>query len=155
VSAGRRRALVVAGVAAGVAYAAVAAQSRPLTGAAAVAVAVPAVVVLAAAARRPRPRSVPAAAGPRPDVGLGPGAQQVPAPGGPGGLRRTALAWAVLAALATAVELVAFLRQPAYNVGSPDHPTISLLLDPLTGAGPSRFAAWCCWLGLGWAVLRR
>ncbi|MFL6130836.1 MAG: hypothetical protein ACJ73E_17445, partial [Mycobacteriales bacterium] len=71
------------------------------------------------------------------------------------GRRRTALAWGAVVALTAAVELLALAGQPAYDVAAPDHPTISLLLDPLTGAGPTRFAAWCCWLGLGRAVLRR
>jgi hypothetical protein len=126
----RRRLLVAAGIL----YAALASLSRPFTGAAAVAVAVPAVIVLVGACRR-RP----------------------PAPGaaGRGRVRRTALGWGALLVLAGAVELVALARQPAYDVASPEHPTISLLLDPVTEGGPLRFVAWCCWLGLGWAVARR
>jgi hypothetical protein len=120
-------------VAAGILYAALASLSRPFTGAAAVAVAVPVAIVLVLACRRP------------------------PAPGdaGRGRVRRTALGWGALVLLAGAVELVALARQPAYDVASPEHPTISLLLDPVTEGGPFRFVAWCCWLGLGWAVARR
>lgn len=127
----RRRRLVLA---AGLLYAALASLSRPLTGVAAAAVAVPAVIVLVRACRRRPPAS--------PDAGRG-------------RVRRTALGWATLVGLAGAVELVALARQPAYDVASPEHPTISLLLDPVTEGGPLRFVAWCCWLGLGWAVTRR
>jgi hypothetical protein len=58
-------------------------------------------------------------------------------------------------ALVAVVELAALVRQPAYDVASPEHPTISVLLDPVNGGGPTRFVAWCGWLALGWAVLRR
>ena len=128
---GHRRRLAVA---AGVLYAALASLSRPLTGAAAVAVAVPAVIVLVRACRRRPP---------------------APGDGGRGRVRRTALGWGTLVLLAGVVELAALARQPAYNVASPEYPTISLLLDPVTEGGPLRFVAWCCWLGLGWAVARR
>jgi hypothetical protein len=70
-------------------------------------------------------------------------------------VRRTAVAWGAVVALAGAVELVALARQPAYNVASPDHPTISLVLDAVTEVQPFRFVAWCCWLYLGWVVGRR
>ena len=118
-------------LAAGVLYAGLAALTRPLTAAAAVAVAIPAAVLLIRTARR---RPSPALPDPR---------------------RRTAAAWAALVVLAAAVEVVAFVRQPAYDVASPDFPTLSLLLDPVTEAGPTRFLAWCCWLWAGWALARR
>ena len=82
----------------------------------------------------------------------GPGPQALPTDPRP---RRTAAAWAVLVLLGGAWELAAWLRQPAYDVASPDHPTLSLLLDPVTGSGPGRFAAWCAWLYVGWRVARR
>jgi hypothetical protein len=110
-------------------YAALASLSRPFSAAALVAVAVPVLVVLAAS-RRP-----------------------VPAPPRP--LRRTAVACGALLTLAAVVELVAFVRQPAYNVAAPDLPTLSVLLDPLTGAGLTRFLAWCGWLFVGWQLVRR
>lgn len=127
----RRRLAAAAGL---FLYAALASLSRPLTGIAAVAVAVPVVIVLVRACRR-----------------------RSPAPGDVGHtrVRRTAVGWGALVVLAGAVELVALARQPAYDVASPEHPTISLLLDPVTEDGPVRFVAWCCWLGLGWAVTRR
>jgi hypothetical protein len=122
-------------------YAAAASSTAPLTTAAAVAVAVPATAVLVLVIRRrPGPWSQAA----RPD----------PLPPGPR-LRRTAAAWAVLVVLGATGEFAAWLRQPAYDVASPDHPTLSLLLDPVTGGGPGRFAAWCAWLYAGWRVARR
>jgi hypothetical protein len=120
-------------VGAGALYAGVASLSRPLTGAAAVAVAVPIAIVLI---RAWRPRPVPV----------------VPAPFA---VRRTALAWGAVLVLAATVELVAFARQPAYNVADADLPTLSVLLDPLTGAGPTRLLAWCAWLWVGWRLVRR
>jgi hypothetical protein len=122
-------------VIAGVAYAAVATLSRPLTAAAAVAVAIPvAIVLVRSVRRRPPPTARAAVTGPR---------------------RRTAAAWGTVVILAAALELVAFSRQPAYNVATPDFPTLSVLLDPLTVARPTRFVLWCCWLWAGWALARR
>ena len=111
-------------------YAGVASLSRPFSGAAVVAVAVPVAVVLVRSRRR------------RPAV------PNVP-------LRRTAVAWGAVLGLATVVELVAFVRQPAYDLASPALPTLSVLLDPLTSAGPTRFLAWCGWLWVGWELARR
>jgi hypothetical protein len=87
----------------------------------------------------------------------GPGSPAVPTDPPPTGprLRRTAAAWAVLVVLGGAWELASWLRQPAYDVASPEHPTLSLLLDPVTGGGPGRFAAWCGWLYVGWRLVRR
>jgi len=112
-------------------YAAVASLSRPFSAAAVVAVAVPLGIVLVRSRRR------------RPAVPV-----DVP-------LRRTAVAWGAVLGLATVVELVAFVRQPAYDVASPALPTLSVLLDPLTSAGPTRFLAWCGWLWAGWELARR
>jgi hypothetical protein len=111
-------------------YAGVASLSRPFSGAAVVAVAVPVAVVLVRSRRR------------RPAV-----------PNAP--LRRTAVAWGAVLGQATVMELVAFVRQPAYDVASPALPTLSVLLDPLTSAGPTRFLAWCGWLWVGWELARR
>ena len=111
-------------------YAGVASLSRPFSGAAVLAVAVPVGIVLVRSRRR------------RPAV-----------PNAP--LRRTAVAWGAVLGLATVVELVAFVRQPAYDVASPALPTLSVLLDPLTSAGPTRFLAWCGWLWAGWELARR
>lgn len=119
---------------AGVVYAAGAALTRPLTVAATAAVVVPAVVVLVRACSA-RPLAEP---GTR-----------------PAGRVRTALAWGVVLALFGAWDLAAWVQQPAYNVASNDHPTISLLLDPLLEPWPARFAAWCGWLYVGWRLVRR
>lgn len=115
-------------------YAALAALSEPMTTLAAVAVLVPAVVVLVAACMR-RPSPNPESTSP--------------------GVRRATLAWGALALLATAWELMAWLQQPAYNVPSSDHPTISLLLDPVTESGAPRLGVWCCWLYVGYRLVRR
>lgn len=115
-------------------YAAVASLTRPLTSAAAVAVAFPALagLVLAGIAR------------PSADHG-----------GIDPAVRRTAALWAAVVALGTAWELAAWLQQPAYNVASYEHPTVSMLFDPVTQAGIPRFAAWCCWVYVGYRVVRR
>ena len=128
---GGRRALVLAGA---LLYAATAALTTPLTPLASVAVLVPGVVVLVlACARRTWTDPVPFQ----------------------GGLSRTVLAWGVVVALTAAWDLAAWLAQPAYNVASADHPTISLLLDPLTGSLLPRFVLWCCWLYVGYRLVRR
>ena len=115
-------------------YAAVASLTRPLSSAAAVAVAVPAVagLVLACLASPSADRR-----------------------GNDPAVRRTAALWAVVVALGTAWELAAWLQQPAYNVASHEHPTASMLVDPVTEAGIPRFAAWCCWMYVGYRVVRR
>jgi hypothetical protein len=115
-------------------YAAVASLTRPLTDAAAVAVAVPAVAVLV----------LPGIA--RPSAGHG---------GIDPAVRRTAVLWAAVVALGTAWELVAWLQQSAYNVASYEHPTASTLLDPVTEDWIPRFAAWLCWVYVGYRVVRR
>lgn len=118
-------------VGAGALCAGLSALSRPLSWVAALAVAVPVVLVLIESGRR-----VPVVPAPLP-------------------LRRTAVAWGAVLGIAAAVELVAFVRQPAYNVASRDLPTLSVLLDPLTQAGLTRFLAWCGWLWVGWRLVRR
>jgi hypothetical protein len=118
-------------VIAGVAYAAVATLSRPLTAAAAVAVGIPVAIVLVQSVRRPRTARAAFTC------------------------RRTAAAWGAVVLPAAALELVAFARQPAYDVATADFPTLSVLLDPLTEAGPTRFVLWCWWLWAGWALARR
>ena len=125
----RRAVLVVV-----VLYAAVASPTWPATGAAAIAVALPAVVVLVLAGTRG------AAAADRRQIGPG--------------VRRTAALWAAVVALAAAWELAAWLQQPAYDVASYDHPTASVLLDPVVDPGIPRFAAWCCWLYAGYRLVR-
>ncbi len=127
----RREVLPVAGV---LLYAAAASLTTPLTPMASVAVLVPAVTVLVlAGARNTRPH-----------------AGRIR-----GHLSRTALAWAVVVALTAVWDLLAWLAQPAYNVASASHPTLSLLLDPLTGSPLPRLVLWCCWLYVGYRLVRR
>jgi hypothetical protein len=122
-------------VVAGVLYAALAALTQPLTVPATVAWAVPALAALILAGLR------------TPAVRHRAGADRR--------IRRTAVAWGTILALVVALELAAWLQQPAYNVGSHDHPTISLLLDPILEPWPARLGAWAVWLWVGWRVVRR
>ena len=123
--------MVAAGV---VLYAAAASLTAPLTSAAAVAVLGASVVMLLLALKPPT----------SPD-------RQVIG----GRLSRTVLAWGGVVALAAIWDLIAWLRQPAYDVASPAHPTVSLLLDPLTGSTVPRFLLWCLWLYAGYRLVRR
>jgi hypothetical protein len=116
-------------------YAAAAALTEPLTGVATIAWLIPALIVLIVGGR------------------LAPPTAERSAPARP--LRRTAVAWSALVAIIVALEVTAWLQQPAYNVGSPEHPTISLLLDPILEPWPVRFAAWAAWLWVGWRLVRR
>jgi hypothetical protein len=127
---GRSAAVGVGGV-----YAAVAALTEPLTGVATIAWLIPALIVLILGGR------------------LAPPTGERSAPVRP--LRRTAVAWGAVVAIIVALELTAWLQQPAYNVGSREHPTISLLLDPILEPWPVRFAAWAAWLWVGWRLVRR
>lgn len=127
----RRLVLVAMGL-----YAAAASLTQPHTGAATLAVVVPAAVVVLALAGTRRP-SGSDAADPHPPLG------------------RTAWAWAAVVVSAAVWELAALLQQPSYNVASEDHPTLSILLDPLTDTTAPRFLAWCCWLYLGYRLVRR
>jgi hypothetical protein len=122
---------------AGVLYAGLASLASPLTSAALAAWALPAAGILVGAGGGRRSRRV-----------------QTEAYEGSPGLRRTTMAWAVIAMFAIFAELTAWLRQPGYNVASVDHPTISVLLDPVTDFWPLRFALWCGWLWVGWRVAR-
>lgn len=115
-------------------YAAVASLTAPLSLVASVAVLVPGVTMLVVASAR-RTRA---------DIGLFQGR-----------LSRTALAWGGVVALTALWDLAAWLAQPAYNVASAAHPTISLLLDPLSGSALPRFLLWCCWLYVGYRLVRR
>jgi hypothetical protein len=63
--------------------------------------------------------------------------------------------WATVVALAVGWELAAWLQQPSYNVSSYNHPTLSVLLDPLTAPPMARFVAWCGWLYVGYRLVRR
>jgi hypothetical protein len=109
-----------------VGYALVAALFPPLTPAAAVAVLVPGLVVLALRATGPLPTRERAASRPA-----------------------TAI-WLALAALGTGWWLVAF----AWG-NDADHPTLSLLLDPLLESYPARALGYTLWLAAGRRLVAR
>ena len=115
-------------------YAAVASLTTPLTTAATVAVLLPIALVLVLAGARST----------RADTGRL-----------QGGMSRTVLAWSAVVTLTALWDLVAWLSQPAYDVASADQPTISVLFDPLTGSPLPRFLLWCCWLYVGYRLVRR
>jgi hypothetical protein len=110
-----------------VGFALVAALARPLTAPAAVAVLAPGVLLLGVRARRP-----------------------VPPPPGGARLRAAAVVWTALGVAVAGWWLVAF----AWG-NDAQHPTLSLLLDPVLGTYPGRLAGWLAWLGAGrWLVTR-
>jgi hypothetical protein len=52
-------------------------------------------------------------------------------------------------------EVVAFTYQPSRTVGSPDHPTLSVLMDNVLASHPGRSITLALWLAAGWALARR
>ncbi|MFL6271662.1 MAG: hypothetical protein ACJ75A_16250 [Actinomycetes bacterium] len=122
-------ALVIGGLLYSVAAGGLARFSWPVM----VAVAVPGVVGVASAWY----------AAPRPPVGTAPIRQ-----GGAAG-------WAAVFVALGLWELGAWLLQPSLTTGSPAHPTISILLDPLLGSHPGRSVGFAAWLALGWFLVRR
>jgi hypothetical protein len=66
-----------------------------------------------------------------------------------------AAAWAAVFVALALWELVTWLLQPTLTTGSPAHPTISVLLDPLLGSHPGRSVGLAAWLALGWFLVRR
>ena len=52
-------------------------------------------------------------------------------------------------------EAGAFLFQESPTVGNDDHPTLSLLMDPLLQQQPVRALGYLAWLVGGWRLLRR
>jgi hypothetical protein len=52
-------------------------------------------------------------------------------------------------------ELVALLGQPDLVTGSWEHPTVSVLLDPVLATYPGRAAVLAGWLAGGWFLCRR
>ena len=110
-----------------VGYALIAAVFRPLTMPAAVAVLIPGVLLLALRATRP--------VRPLPSGAVSPGA---------------AALWLGLAAAGAAWWLVALLWG-----NDPQHPTLSLLLDPILETYPARVLGYALWLAAGrWLVTR-
>jgi hypothetical protein len=52
-------------------------------------------------------------------------------------------------------ELVSLAFQPSLSVGSPGHPTISTLTNPLFAHSAGRIVALAAWLAVGWYLLER
>ena len=69
--------------------------------------------------------------------------------------RRGAAAWVVWAVLAAVWELIALLGQPTLTTGSSDHPTLSVLFDPVLATYPGRVVVLAAWLAVGWSLCRR
>jgi hypothetical protein len=69
--------------------------------------------------------------------------------------RGGAAGWAAVFVALGLWELGAWLLQPSLTTGSPAHPTISILLDPLLGSHPGRSVGFAAWLALGWFLVRR
>ncbi|MQA77737.1 MAG: hypothetical protein GEV10_04535 [Streptosporangiales bacterium] len=118
--------------AAAVGYAALASGLTVRTWPAEVAVLVPAAVITALALARP------------------PGSVSVAEP-----VRRAAVVWGVLVGAGLLWEAWAFFHQPAWNVASITHPSLSSLLEPALDVRPGRFVAWLLWLAAGWGLTRR
>lgn len=118
--------------AAAVGYAALASGLDVRTWPAEVAVLVPAAVVTALALARP------------------PSPVSVDEP-----VRRAAVVWGVLVGAALLWEAWAFFHQPAWNVASVTHPSLSSLVEPALDVRPVRFTAWLLWLAAGWRLVRR
>src|SRR5512133_313360 len=66
-----------------------------------------------------------------------------------------AAAWAAVFVVLALWELSALLLQPSLTIGSPLHPTISVLLDPALGSQLGRSVGFAVWLALGWLLVRR
>jgi hypothetical protein len=80
-------------------------------------------------------------------------------PGGridPGPLdRRGVLGWASVFVALALFELTNLLLQPSLAKGSLNHPTVSVLLDPVLGSHPGRTAFLAVWLSCGWFLIER
>jgi hypothetical protein len=73
--------------------------------------------------------------------------------GGPTGARR-AWPWAVVAVSICLIELASFVQQPDLRTGSVEHPTLSVLIDPLLASPVARGVAIAAWLLGGCLLLR-
>jgi len=63
--------------------------------------------------------------------------------------------WPVLGVGAALIELYSFLSQPDPRTDSPDHPTVSTLVEPRLDNPLLRAAVLSLWLLAGWWLLRR
>jgi hypothetical protein len=74
----------------------------------------------------------------------------------PGALdRRGVLAWTGVFVTLALFELTNLLLQPSLVKGSPNHPTVSVLLDPVLASHPGRTAFLAVWLSCGWFLIER
>ncbi|MFH1331075.1 MAG: hypothetical protein ABIJ48_10550 [Actinomycetota bacterium] len=64
-------------------------------------------------------------------------------------------AWAAVFVGIALWELVNLLLQPSFTTGSYDHPTLSVLADPMLASTAGRSAALTAWLGAGWYLVDR
>ena len=71
----------------------------------------------------------------------------------PGGPRGRVLPWMVLLAALLVWELVTYVA--GFSAGRHAFPTISSLADEAFRNRGAKAAAFACWLGLGWGVVRR
>jgi hypothetical protein len=65
------------------------------------------------------------------------------------------LAWVVVLVAGCLWELAALLLQPSITTDSYAHPTISTLTDPVLASSPGRALVLAAWLGLGWYLVER
>jgi hypothetical protein len=67
--------------------------------------------------------------------------------------RATVVAWTTVLVAAGAWELSALLLQPDLRLGSPDHPTVSFMMDTVLAGHLGRTVTLLAWLALGWWLL--
>ena len=130
---GRPPALVLAGLALGVVYAALVGSFIRYSWQATAGVIALGAAVVAAGWRGPLRR--------RPDPG------PLPLPG--------AALWGVLLVAAGLWELSSLFQQPDLSTTSYAHPTISALTDPLLASHAGRSVALAVWLAIGWFLVER
>lgn len=68
---------------------------------------------------------------------------------------RGALPWAAVVVAFAAWELTNLFLQPSLTEGSYDHPTFSVLMDPVLATHAGRSVVLALWLLLGWFLLER
>ena len=67
--------------------------------------------------------------------------------------RFTVVGWSAVLVAAGVWELSALLLQPNLELGSPDHPTISFMMDTVLAGHLGRTVTLLAWLALGWWLL--
>jgi hypothetical protein len=65
------------------------------------------------------------------------------------------IAWASLFVAVSLWELTSLLLQPSLTTGSYDHPTISVMMDPVLAHHPGRTVVLFLWLVGGWFLVQR